>query len=150
MKKTISTLMVATLSVTTVLTASAVSWKTQHELTVDDGAPAMRVKLSDLTEQHMHDFESGKYQSVIVECPAGTTLPFQWNVLGDLLRTSGESVDPIWLNRAIFVKFSQNDFSLSLDGNNWRPFTDFVHGNLSLNLGSQGLSLELVTKVSDY
>lgn len=149
MKKKITTLMVAILSATAVLTASTVTWKAQYEWTKDDGVPVKQVLLSDLTEELMHDFESGKYQAIVVECPAGTTLPFQWNVSGDLFRTSGESIEPIWLSRTLFVKFLQNDFFLSIDGVKWQPFTDFVHGNLSLALGSQGLSLNLETKIAD-
>lgn len=65
---------------------------------------------------------------------AGETLPFSFEVQGNIIQISPENVGTVRVVHDFFVQASESDLLFSVDGKEWSDFTDFFTGNLGFSL----------------
>lgn len=88
------------------------------------------VSLSELTDENVESFTKGKLQDMVVKCPAGMVLPLTLSLQGEFLESDGHS--SVKILKTCLVKCLGETFLFSLDGKNWKEFSAFFTGNLSV------------------
>lgn len=108
----------------------------------DLSAKPQMVHLSDLTQKVMEDFIEGKHENMVVICPEGMVLPLSLGVKGEFLALQPSEQAPVQVKilKTCFVKCVGKVFFFSLDGENWKDFSEFFTGKLgaSIGVGDQG------------
>ena len=107
--------------------------------------------LSDLSEQLIHDFSHGNMKDCIVECPMGSSLPFQLKLKGEFLELTSALI-PLQLNilKTCYVRCVEREhFLFSTDLQTWKDFSEFFTGEVRASVEMEngrpmaGLQLEL-------
>jgi len=90
------------------------------------------VNLSDLTEKTLESFTQGKLPNTVIVCPAGTVLPLTLSLEGEFLslESSEEFPAQVKIVKTCLVKCQGETFFFSLDGKNWKEFSEFFTGKL--------------------
>ena len=90
------------------------------------------VSLSELTDENVESFTRGKLQDAVIKCPAGTVLPLTLSLKGEFLAIETEGRPSVKILKTCFAKCVGEAFLFSLDGKNWKEFSEFFTGNLSV------------------
>ena len=109
------------------------------------------VSLLDLKQEMIESFMHGKLSNIIVACPAGTILPLKLAVQGEFLALESKEEVPAYVKilKTCLVKSAGEAFLVSLDGKNWKDFSEFFTGKLGAQFQNSeqgafvGLSCEL-------
>lgn len=110
------------------------------------------IQLSDLNDRVIQDFSQGNLGDFVVECPAGTSLPFKLTLKGEFLGLESNSIAPLQLNvlKTCYVRCEEKEnFLFSTDLQTWKGFPEFFTGNLKISVETEngspvaGLQFEL-------
>ncbi len=109
------------------------------------------VSLIDLKQEMIENFMQGKLSNMVVECPAGTVLPLKLSMQGEFLALRSKEEIPAYVKilKTCLVKSAGETFLVSLDGKNWKDFSDFFTGKVGVQFQNSeqgafvGLSCEL-------
>lgn len=89
------------------------------------------VSLNELTDENIESFTQGKMHDTIVKCPAGMVLPLTLSLQGEFLALESKEQSSVKILKACFVKCVGETYLFSLDGKNWKEFSEFFTGKLS-------------------
>jgi len=93
-------------------------------------AQAELVRATQLNGDMWQKLRNGEINELIVEFRQGDTLPVTMNVGGDLLGTKDNRPSSVLVKRGFFIKFEQDHLWMSLNGADYKSFSDFVRGNI--------------------
>lgn len=115
--------------------------------------PELRfISVPELTEEMLLNFDKGLYQDVIVECPAGLSLPVSFFLKGDFLSLEQTSDKPININvlKTMYIRFQGENLFFSLDANEWKNFSELFTGKIGFYLtkGEDETYLNLEAEIS--
>ncbi|MEN0059524.1 MAG: hypothetical protein AAGB31_11865 [Bdellovibrio sp.] len=82
------------------------------------------------------DLTKGKLGDVVVEFRQGDELPVEFEAQGDLIETRQTSVSYVGIKRNFWLRFSQNDVEISLDGTTFKKLNEVLTGSLKAGAGS--------------
>lgn len=99
-------------------------------------ASAKVMRATEMGSVMWSDLSHGKLSDVIIEFRQGDELPVSFAAEGDLIETKRSSVSYIGIKRNFWISLSQNDLKLSLDGVNFKKFSDLLTGSLEAGAGS--------------
>ena len=68
----------------------------------------------------------------VVEFRQGDQVPLNFKADGDLFDSKNDFDNILNIKRTFFIKVSQNNISLSMDGNVYKPIKEAIKGNLSV------------------
>lgn len=93
------------------------------------------VYLQDLASTDLEKIIEGKMTDLIVKVPAGSCIPLDLFLTGELLKASGKCGIEIEVLKTFYIKAIDKQLILgSLDGINFEPLGDYITGNLSVGL----------------
>ena len=92
------------------------------------------VNLFNLSEQELNELMDGKHPEVAVEFTANTVLPISFFLKGDLIQLTEEKFGQIQVKQTFYVRHVENEFVLSTNLSEWKPFLEFITGNISVGL----------------
>ncbi|KAF3361464.1 hypothetical protein PHSC3_001838 [Chlamydiales bacterium STE3] len=108
------------------------------------------VALSELTQDMIEDFFTGKTPQSILECPSGSVLPFNLSLKGEFLALEVEDTySNIKILKTCFIKRLEDTFVFSTDLQHWKDFQEFFTGRVGVSLNieegtpSVGFNIEL-------
>lgn len=110
------------------------------------------IQLSDLNDRMIKDFSQGDMNDFVVECRAGTSLPFKLILKGEFLGLEANSIAPLQLNvlKTCYVRCEgKENFLFSTDLRDWKGFSEFFTGSLNVSVEAEdggpiaGLQFEL-------
>lgn len=96
------------------------------------------VCLSEVTDADIESFTQGKMKDTIVKCPAGMVLPLNFSLKGEFLAVESEGESSVKILKTCFMKCLGETYLFSLDGKNWKEFSEFFTGNLSASFHNTG------------
>lgn len=107
------------------------------ETPTDQLVPVIEAK--DLTEDVIAQFCAGELTNVIIAFPAGTIIPLQVILSGNLLALGNidDAVPYFEMLQTIYVRHDGSNFIFSQDLQNWKQIADFLTGNISAVFGMQ-------------
>lgn len=82
------------------------------------------------------DLSKGKLGDVVVEFRQGDELPVTFEAQGDLIETRQTSVSYVGIKRNFWIRISQNDVEISLDGATFKKLNEVLTGSLNVGAGS--------------
>ena len=86
-------------------------------------------------EQWSHLMAGGD-DEVIVEFRQGDEIPVSLSAEGDLLETNQTGVTYLHVKKSFWISGKNNELKMSLNGQDFRPFSDVVTGSLSADAGA--------------
>ena len=108
------------------------------------------IGLSNLSERMIHDFSQGNMSDFILECPAGTSLPFKLTLKGELLALESAATEQLHVLKTCYVRCPEKEnFLFSTDLQTWKSFAEFFTGEIKVSIELEsgepmaGLQLEL-------
>jgi hypothetical protein len=113
--------------------------------------------LSDLNDKVIQDFSQGNMGDFVVECPAGTSLPFKLTLKGEFLELGSTQSPQLYLNvlKTCYVRCEEKgNFLFSTDLQTWEDFSEFFTGSLNVSVQAEkggpvaNLQFELYQKKS--
>ncbi|MGD2169401.1 MAG: hypothetical protein PVI40_04080 [Chlamydiota bacterium] len=128
MKKMII-LMLVTISVET---SFAASWEIpEHDLKI--------VNVCDLTSQELNKAMSGGLPNLVIEFSENTMLPINFFLKGNLVNLveKKESFEHVQVKQTFYARFVEEELILSSDLSEWKPFLEFITGNISVAVSIQ-------------
>lgn len=95
------------------------------------------VNVLDLNDQTVHDLRQGQHPDIAVEFTKGTTLPISFLLKGDLITFVEKDISPghIEIQQTFYARSIQNELMISTDLSVWKPFQEFITGNISAGFG---------------
>lgn len=108
--------------------------------------------LSDLNDKVIQDFSQGNMGDLVIECPAGASLPFKLKVEGEFLGLGSAPLTPLNLNvlKTCYIRCEEKEnFLFSTDLKTWKAFSEFFTGSLNVSVEAEngkpmaGLQFEL-------
>ena len=124
-------------------TASAVGYHMHlRGLTNDRNREFQVIRLSEITEEMIQDFFTGKRSQWVLECPEGSVLPFHFSVKGEFLAVE-DTWSEVKVLKNCFIKRLNDKFLFSTDLQQWKEFQNFFSGKIgvALNLEEGDLTL---------
>lgn len=100
-------------------------------------ASRQMIRLSEVSDRVMQDFSEGRRTDVVVECLAGTNLPFRLAVEGEFLGLDANLTEPLYLKvlKTCYVRCEERGhFLFSADLQDWREFSEFFTGEFKVSL----------------
>ncbi len=82
------------------------------------------------------DLSSGKLGEMTVEFRQGDELPISFEAQGDLFETKQTAINYIGIKKNFWLRLSQNDVHISLDGITFKKLSDVLTGSLEAGAGS--------------
>jgi len=82
------------------------------------------------------DLAHGKLSDIIVEFRQGDELPITFEAQGDLMETRQTSVSYLGIKKNFWLRLSQDNVEISLDGTNFKKIGDVLSGSLEAGAGS--------------
>ena len=110
------------------------------------------IRLSNLSDRVIQDFSQGHMGDLVVECLAGTNLPFKLTLKGEFLGLDTDSSTPLYLKvlKTCYVRCEEKEhFLFSSDLQTWKEFSEFFTGELKVSVEAEnggpvaGLQFEL-------
>jgi hypothetical protein len=110
------------------------------------------IRLTDLNDRVIQDFSQGNMGDFVVECPAGSSLPFKLTLKGEFLGLESTQSAPLYLNvlKTCYVRCEEKEnFLFSTDLRTWKNFSEFFTGELRVSVEAEnggpiaGLQFEL-------
>jgi hypothetical protein len=94
------------------------------------------VRATDMGTTMWSDLTKGKLGDVVVEFRQGDELPVTFEAQGDLIETKQTSVSYVGIKRNFWLRLSQNDVEISLDGTTFKKLNEILTGSLEAGAGS--------------
>lgn len=94
------------------------------------------VRATDMGATMWSDLSRGKLGDVVVEFRQGDELPVTFEAQGDLLETIQTSVSYVGIKKNFWLRLSQNDVEISLDGTAFKKLNEVLTGSLEAGAGS--------------
>lgn len=97
------------------------------------------INICDLTDNDLNEIMLGNRPEIAVEFSAQTTLPISFFLKGDLVNLveNGESFRAVKIVQTFYTRCIQQELILSTDLTDWKPYLEFITGNLSVSLSIQ-------------
>jgi len=94
------------------------------------------VNVRDLTEQDIDPMMQGKCPNVAIEFSTGTKLSLSMFLKGDILSFAQDKdqFSAITVERTFYARCVEDNLMLSTDLLSWTPISDFITGNVNLQL----------------
>lgn len=98
------------------------------------------INICDLTDSDLNEFIFGNHPEIAVEFSAQTTLPISFFLEGDLVNLveNDKSFRAVEIMQTFYARCVQDELILSTDLTDWKPFSEFITGNISVSLIIQG------------
>ena len=94
------------------------------------------VRATDLGTTMQSGLTNGGFSNVIIEFRQGDELPMTLEVQGDLAETTQASVSRIGIKKNFWIRLSQNNLEISLDGTTFKKLNELLTGSLQAGAGS--------------
>ena len=94
------------------------------------------VRATDMGATMWSDLTHGKLGDVVVEFRQGDDLPVTFEAQGDLMETRQTSVNYVGIKKNFWLRLSQNNIEISLDGTTFKKMSDVLTGSLEAGAGS--------------
>jgi hypothetical protein len=94
------------------------------------------VRATDMGATMWSDLTHGKLGDVVVEFHQGDDLPVTFEAQGDLMETRQTSVSYVGIKKNFWLRLSQNNVEISLDGTTFKKMGDVLTGSLEAGAGS--------------
>lgn len=94
------------------------------------------MRATDMGATMWSDLTSGKLGDVVVEFRQGDELPVTFEAEGDLIETRKASVSYVGIKKNFWLRLSQNDIEISLDGTTFKKLNKVLTGSLEAGAGS--------------
>lgn len=94
------------------------------------------VRATDMGTTIWSDLTKGKLGDVVVEFRQGDELPVTFEAQGDLIETRQTSVSYVGIKKNFWLRLSQNDVEISLDGTTFKKLNEVLTGSLEAGAGS--------------
>lgn len=94
------------------------------------------VRATDMGTSMWSDLTRGKLGDVVVEFRQGDELPVSFEAQGDLIETRQTSVSYVGIKKNFWLRLSQNNVEISLDGTTFKKLSDVLTGSLEAGAGS--------------
>lgn len=94
------------------------------------------VRATEMGTTMWSDITKGKLGDVIVEFRQGDELPVTFEAQGDLIETRQTSVSYVGIKKNFWLRLSQNDVKISLDGTTFKRLNEVLTGSLEAGAGS--------------
>jgi hypothetical protein len=94
------------------------------------------VRATDMGTTMWSDLTKGKLGDVVVEFRQGDELPVTFEAQGDLIETRQTSMSYVGIKRNFWLRLSQNDVEISLDGTTFKKLNEVLTGSLEAGAGS--------------
>lgn len=75
----------------------------------------------------------------VLECTAGTILPFGLSLQGEFLSLEEGAISTIKVLKTCYIKFLEDTMLFSADLQEWKSFEDFFTGNIQLVINSDDI-----------
>lgn len=97
------------------------------------------INICDLTDSDLNEIMLGNRPEIAVEFSAQTTLPISFFLKGDLVNLveNDESFRAVEIMQTFYARCVQQELILSTDLTDWKPFLEFITGNVSVSLSIQ-------------
>jgi hypothetical protein len=98
------------------------------------------ISLTDLTEELINDFSQGNTPDMIVECRAGTYLPFTMSLTGEFVALEGADETSLYLKllQTCYVRcLGEGNFLFSTDLQQWKSHSEFFTGRVEVHVSLQ-------------
>ena len=99
-------------------------------------ASAKVVRATEMGSSMWSDLTKGKLDEVTVEFRQGDELPVAFEAQGDLMETRQTSVSTVGIKRNFWLKLSQNDIVISMDGTTFKKLNEVTSGSLEAGAAS--------------
>lgn len=90
------------------------------------------IRPSGLDRALLQKLKSGELEEVTVEFRKGDQLPVAFKTEGDLVESTDSTPSFVAVKRAFFVRMTQANFLMSLDGVHYLPIDQLVKGSLTM------------------
>lgn len=94
------------------------------------------VRATDMGTTMWSDLTKGKLGDIVVEFRQGDELPVTFEAQGDLIETRQTSVSYVGIKKNFWLRLSQNDVEISLDGTTFKKLNEVLTGSLEAGAGS--------------
>lgn len=96
------------------------------------------INVCNLTD-NLDEIMQGHHPEIAVEFSAQTTLPISFFLKGDLVNLAVNEGDlgALEIKQTFYVRCVQQELILSTNLTDWKPFLEFITGNLSVSLNVQ-------------
>ncbi len=94
------------------------------------------VRATEMGTTMWSDLTRGKFGDVVVEFRQGDELPASFEAQGDLIETRQSSISYVGVKKNFWLRLSQNNVEISLDGTTFKKLSDVVTGSLDAGAGS--------------
>lgn len=94
------------------------------------------INICDLTDSDLNEIMLGNRPEIAVEFSAQTTLPISFFLKGDLVNLveNDESLRAVEIMQTFYARCVQQELILSTDLTDWKPFLEFITGNVSVSV----------------
>ena len=104
-----------------------------------DNFPNSNVKVVTVCALSGEEFKQvveGKFPDLAIEFSKDTVLPLNFYLKGDLLTFTGEqsSIGEVKVGQTFYARFEEGNLLLSLDLVDWKPFLEFITGEITVGL----------------
>lgn len=94
------------------------------------------VRATEMGSTMWSDLTRGKLSDIVVEFRQGDELPVSFEAQGDLIETRQSSVSYVGIKKNFWLRLSQNNVEISLDGTTFKKLGDVLNGSLEAGAGS--------------
>ena len=94
------------------------------------------VRATEMVSTMWSDLSRGKMGDVTVEFRQGDELPVSFEAQGDLVETRQTAVSYVGIKKNFWLRLSQNNVEISLDGTTFKKLSDVLTGSLEAGAGS--------------
>ncbi len=105
-------------------------------------APSQNLKVINvcsLTDNDLNEIMLGNHPEIAVEFSAETHLPFNFFLKGNLVNLveSEETLQAVEFMQTLYARCVGQELLLSTNLKDWKPFLEFITGNISVSLSIQ-------------
>ncbi len=90
------------------------------------------IRATEVTPKMFAELEKGTSGDVVVEFRQGDRLPVSIKTEGDLLETVDSTATLVSVKRSFWLKLEQNQLTMSLDGQMFKPISQSLTGSLTV------------------
>lgn len=90
------------------------------------------IRVTELNPKVWSDLEKGIAQELLIEFRQGDRLPITLGAQGDLIETTESHPSYVTVRRSFWIKLTQADVQMSLDGSTFRPINQIVGGTFNI------------------
>ena len=97
------------------------------------------INICDLSDQELNQAMEGEFPNLAIEFPSNTVLPINFYLKGDLLTLIDQQKNfgQVRVMQTFYVRCVDRQLILSSDLSDWKPFLEFITGQISVALSIQ-------------